>query len=66
MFSNSRNPPGRTGLYLVLCVGCGAVLEVVKGGNAGLFQAGRLCLQNTLGACKMDLAWKYYGLYRWF
>ena len=59
MLLNSRYPLGRAGLYVVLCIGCARVLEVIKGGNAGLFQAGRLRLQNTLGTCKVDLAWKY-------
>ena len=59
MLSNSHYPLGRAGLYVVLCVGCAGILAGFKGGNAGLFQAGRLRLQNTLGTCKVDLAWKY-------
>ena len=60
MISISRYPLERAGLYVVLCIGCAGILEGIKVGNAGLFQAGRLRLQNMLGTCKVDLAWKYY------
>ena len=51
---------------MVLGIGYAGIMEGIKGRNAGLFQAGQLCLQNLPGACEMGIMWEYYVMYRLF